>query len=153
MKEIRAFKLMGGALITAISINVWSQTSDSAAASTPSSMAPISHTSAKTARKTNRALSRKVLLALSKGGITTTDINVIANGGAVVLKGAVLDAGLIDKAGDLAKGVSGVTDVKNDLTVLEVGGSNTAHSGWCNSRTISSISIISACVAPLLYAA
>jgi osmotically-inducible protein OsmY len=48
-------------------------------------------------------------------------MNVSAKGGAVVLAGAVPDSSLIEKAGDLAKGVSGVTGVKNDLTVLEVG--------------------------------
>ena len=44
-----------------------------------------------------------------------------AKGGAVALAGSVTDPAQIDKAGEVAKGVSGVTSVKNALTVKEVG--------------------------------
>jgi osmotically-inducible protein OsmY len=121
MKAIRTFKLMGGALIVVVSVNAWSQTSESAAPSAQSSMAPSSGGSAKANRQANRALSKKVLVALSKGGVSTSRINVVAKGGAVTLVGAVTDATQIDKAGELAKGVSGVTSVKNSLTLKEVG--------------------------------
>ncbi|MFM0626897.1 BON domain-containing protein [Paraburkholderia xenovorans] len=121
MKAIRTFKLMGGALIVVVSVNAWSQTSESAAPSTQSSMAPSSGGSAKATRQANRALSKKVLVALSKGGVSTSRINVIAKGSAVTLVGAVTDATQIDKAGELAKGVPGVTSVKNSLTLKEVG--------------------------------
>ncbi|MGE8165356.1 BON domain-containing protein [Paraburkholderia sp. NPDC080076] len=121
MKAIRTFKLMGGALIVVVSVNAWSQTSESAAPSAQSSMAPSSGGSAKATRQANRALSKKVLVALSKGGVSTSRINVVAKGGAVTLVGAVTDATQIDKAGELAKGVSGVTSVKNSLTLKEVG--------------------------------
>jgi hyperosmotically inducible periplasmic protein len=118
MKAIRTFKLMGGALIAAISINVWAQASDAAATPAQSSAAPTSHSSS---RKANRVLGRKVLVALSKADIPTTGINAVAKGGHVVLEGSVLDPTLIDKAGTVAKGVPGVTSVKNDLTVREEG--------------------------------
>ncbi|MFL9913273.1 BON domain-containing protein [Paraburkholderia sp. RL17-337-BIB-A] len=121
MKAIRIFRLMGGALIVVVSINAWSQTSESAAPSTQSSMAPESGGSAKATRQANRALSKKVLHALSKGGVTTSRINVIAKGSAVTLAGAVTDSTQIGKAGEIAKGVPGVTSVKNSLTLKEVG--------------------------------
>jgi hyperosmotically inducible periplasmic protein len=103
------------------SINAWSQTSESAATSTQSSVAPAEGGSAKAARQANRALSKKVLHALSKGGVKTSGINVIAKGGAVALAGSVVDPAQIDKAGEVAKGVPGVTSVKNSLTLKEVG--------------------------------
>ncbi|MFM0392162.1 BON domain-containing protein [Paraburkholderia phytofirmans] len=121
MKVINTFKLMGGALIVLVSVNAWSQTSESAATSTQSTMAPAGEGSAKSARQANRALSRKVLHALSKGGVSTSRMNVIAKGGAVTLAGSVSDSSEIDKAAQLAKGVPGVTSVKNSLTLKEVG--------------------------------
>jgi osmotically-inducible protein OsmY len=121
MKAIKTFKLIGSALIVVVSISAWSQTSESAATSTQSSMAPAGGGSGKAARQANRALSRKVLHALSKGGVNTSRINVLAKGGAVVLAGSVTDPALSDKATELAKGVPGVTSVKNALTLKEVG--------------------------------
>ncbi|MFM0167771.1 BON domain-containing protein [Paraburkholderia sediminicola] len=121
MKAIRTFKLMGGALIVVVSVNAWSQTSESAAPSTQSTMAPAGGGSAKAIRQANRALSKKVLVALSKNGVTTSRLNVIAKGGAVTLAGSVTDSTQIDKAGQIAKGVPGVTSVKNSLTLKEVG--------------------------------
>jgi hyperosmotically inducible protein len=121
MKAIKIIKLIGGALAVVVSINAWSQTSESAAMSTQSSMAPAGGGSAKAARQANRALSKKVLRALSKGDVKTSGINVIAKGGAVALAGSVTDPTQIDKAGEVAKGVPGVTSVKNSLTVKEVG--------------------------------
>ncbi|XUW93572.1 BON domain-containing protein (plasmid) [Burkholderia sp. M6-3] len=62
-----------------------------------------------------------MLRALSKGGVATSRINVIAKGGAVTLAGSVTDASHIDKAAEIAKTVPGVTSVKNALTFKEVG--------------------------------
>jgi len=84
-------------------------------------MAPAGGGSGKAARQANRALSKKVLHALSKGGVKTSGINVIAKGGAVALVGSVTDSTQIDKAGEVAKGVPGVTSVKNSLTIKQVG--------------------------------
>ncbi|ACC74074.1 BON domain-containing protein [Paraburkholderia phymatum] len=112
MNVIRTLALVGGTLIVATSINAWPQTSEPATPSTQSS-----HTS----KQANRALSKNVLHTLSKGGVKTSGINVVAKGGAVVLEGSVPDPAQIDKAGELAKGVQGVTSVKNSLTVKEAG--------------------------------
>ena len=121
MKAIKTFKLIGSAFVIVVSINAWSQTSESAASSTQSSMAPESGGSAKATRQANRALSKKVLHALSKGGVNTSRINIIAKGSAVTLAGSVTDSSQIDKATEVAKGVPGVTSVKNSLTLKEAG--------------------------------
>jgi len=84
-------------------------------------MAPAGGGSGKAARQANRALSKKVLHALSKGGVNASRINVLAKGGAVVLAGSVTDPTQSDKASEVAKGVPGVTSVKNALTLKEVG--------------------------------
>jgi hyperosmotically inducible protein len=120
-EAMKTLNRMGGALIALISINAWSQTSDPIAMPPQSSTAQSGHHSTKAARKANRALSRTVLIALSKGGVDTSGINVVAKSRAVVLEGSVVDASLIDKAGDLAKAVPGVTSVKNDLTLRDAG--------------------------------
>jgi osmotically-inducible protein OsmY len=117
MKVITTLKLVSGALIAIASINAWPQTGESAATST----APAAEGTAKATRQANRALSKKVLRALSKGGVATSRINIIAKGGAVTLAGSVTDAGDIDKASDIAKTVPGVTSVKNALTFKEAG--------------------------------
>lgn len=122
MNATKTLKLTGGALIVVASINAWSQTSESAATpgqsgATSSSPAP----SKSSVRKANRALSKKVLLALTKGGVDTSGINAIAKGGAVTLAGHVSDPADIDKAGSIAKGVAGVTSLKNALTISEGG--------------------------------
>ncbi|MFL9965546.1 BON domain-containing protein [Paraburkholderia sediminicola] len=117
MKVSNILKFASGALIVIASINAWPQTSESAATST----APATEGGAKATRQANRALSKKVLHALAKGGVTTSRINVIAKGGAVTLAGSVSDATHIDKATEIAKTVPGVTSVKNALTFKEVG--------------------------------
>lgn len=117
MNVINTLKLAGGALIVIASINAWSQTSESAA----TSMAPAAEGSAKAARQANRALSKKVLHALSKGGVETSRMNIIAKGGAVTLAGAVTESSQVDKATEIAKTVPGVTSVKNALTLKEEG--------------------------------
>ena len=116
MNAIRTLKLAGAALIVVASVNAWAQESASSAASTPTQ-----GTSKSAVRKANRALSKKVVQALSKGGVDTTGINVLVKGGAVTLAGSVTNPALIDKAASIAKGVSGVTSVKNALTIREGG--------------------------------
>jgi len=73
--------------------------------------------SKKEIRKANRALSRKVSTALQKGGVEMSGINVIAKSGAITLAGHATDQTQIDKAATIAKGVEGVSSVKNVLTV------------------------------------
>jgi osmotically-inducible protein OsmY len=116
MNAIKTLKLAGAALIVIASVNAWAQGSESAATSTATQ-----GTSKSAVRKANRTLSRKVVQALSKGGVDTTGINVLVKGGAVTLAGGVTDPSQIDKASSIAKGVSGVTSVKNALTIREGG--------------------------------
>jgi hyperosmotically inducible protein len=116
MNSIRTLKLAGAALIVIASLNAWAQESDSATTSTATQA-----TSKSAVRKANRALSRKVVQALSKGGVNTTGINVLAKGGVITLAGGATDQTQIDKATSIAKGVSGVTSVKNVLTIREGG--------------------------------
>ena len=117
MNVIRTLKLAGAALTVFASVTVWAQDSGTAASST----APQT-TSKKAVRKADRALSKKVQSALSKGGVDTSGINVLVKpGGAVTLAGGVTDPTQIDKATSIAKGVSGVTSVKNALTIREGG--------------------------------
>ncbi|SAL76517.1 transport-associated protein [Caballeronia choica] len=122
MNSIKTLKLTGGALIILASINAWSQTSESAAASASTGATTSSEGSSKSSiRKANRALSKKVLQSLTKGGVNTAGINVLVKGSAVTLAGHVADPADIDKAGTIAKGVSGVTSVKNALTINQGG--------------------------------
>ncbi|ACC74714.1 BON domain-containing protein [Paraburkholderia phymatum] len=116
MNAIRTLKLLGAAFVVVASVNAWAQGSESAAASAPTHGASKSEV-----RKANRALSKKVAQALSKGGVDTTGINVLAKGGAITLAGGVNDPAQIDKATSIAQGVAGVTSVKNALTVREGG--------------------------------
>ncbi|SAK59728.1 transport-associated protein [Caballeronia hypogeia] len=121
MKVIRTLRLVGGALMAAASVAAWSQTSEPAAAPAQSSIAPASEPSAKATKQANRGLSKKVLHALSNGGVNTSGINVTAKGGAIVLAGHVPDSTQIDKASKVAKSVPGVTSVKNALSLKEMG--------------------------------
>jgi hyperosmotically inducible periplasmic protein len=120
MNVKRAIRLAGGTLILVASFNAWSQSSEPAATSTESS-ASAGTPSKSSIRKANRALSKKVLNALSKGGVDTSGINVLVKGGAVTLAGTVPEAPQSEKAGSIAKGMSGVTSVKNALTIHEKG--------------------------------
>jgi len=77
---------------------------------------------AKSMRIANRQLAKKVRTALSKTkGLDITSVAIRARGGSIALSGSVPDATQIEKAGTVAQGVAGVTSVKNDLTVREVG--------------------------------
>jgi hyperosmotically inducible periplasmic protein len=122
MNSMNFLKVVSVVVVALASANVWSQTSEKSTSTNPTASSSVSApTSKSAARKANRALSRKVLQALQKGGVTTSGINVIAKGGAVVLAGRVVDASQIDRATSLAKNVVGVTSVKNALTVQEAG--------------------------------
>ncbi|AUT76259.1 BON domain-containing protein [Paraburkholderia hospita] len=77
---------------------------------------------AATSKSADRALQKRVRAALAKDkGVTVSNITVRARAGAVMLQGTVPDQDEIDRAGDVAKGVTGVTSVKNSLTVRSAG--------------------------------
>ncbi|NIE87293.1 MULTISPECIES: BON domain-containing protein [unclassified Burkholderia] len=117
MKSI-VWKALGSAVVAALVCgNVYAQASDAAAgASTPAA----AKAAKKAARKDNRKLGYAVRKAISKaGGIDVSNITVRSKGGAISLQGSVPDASQIDKAGEAAKGVAGVTSVDNKLTVQQ----------------------------------
>ena len=118
MKAFQAIKVIGGALIVVASINAYAQSSDAMAASGSMSAAPT----AKSTKAANRALQRAVRKTLSKTkGVSVDNITVHARGGAVILEGSVPEQSQIDLATQAAQGVQGVTSVKNDLTIREIG--------------------------------
>ncbi|SAL72040.1 transport-associated protein [Caballeronia terrestris] len=120
MNALKPLKLAAGVLVVAVSMNAgilsaYAQSSDAAPAT---SAAP----SAKSSKAANRALAKDVRKSLTKTkGLSSSNITVRANGGAVTLAGTVPDAAQIDKAGEAAKGTAGVTSVKNALTIRAIG--------------------------------
>ncbi|MGF6370921.1 hypothetical protein OKW40_003671 [Paraburkholderia sp. RAU6.4a] len=70
----------------------------------------------------NRKLSRDVRTALTRAkDISAANITVHARDGAVVLSGTVPEQSQITQAAQIAKGVTGVTSVKNALTLRPQG--------------------------------
>ncbi|RFU45937.1 BON domain-containing protein [Paraburkholderia sp. DHOC27] len=113
MKSVDFLKALGGVVAVVLACNVYAQSSDAAA--TDAMAAP----SAKSVKKTDRTLGRKVRSALAKAqGVDVSSISVRARGGAVTLTGSVPDQSQIDKATAAAQGVAGVTSVSNKLTVV-----------------------------------
>jgi hyperosmotically inducible protein len=117
MKAFQAIKVISGALIVLASINAYAQSSDAMAAS-----GTMAAPSAKSTKAANRALQRSVRKALSKTkGLSVANITVRARSGAVTLEGSVPEQPQIDLATQTAQGVSGVTSVKNALTIRAIG--------------------------------
>lgn len=131
MKAIQAFKLAAGTMLVAASLQVYAQDASAPAAAAPAASGPTtaarqqlqeSRSQYRAARAANRALSRKVRAALARDkGIAVANITVRAKDGAVILQGSVPAQPQIDRATDVAKGVAGVTSVKNALTIRPVG--------------------------------
>ncbi|MFC5431802.1 BON domain-containing protein [Paraburkholderia denitrificans] len=131
MKSIQAFKLAAGTLLVAASLQVYAQDASAPAAAAEAASGPTtqarqqvqeSKAQLKAARAANRALGRKVRAALARDrGIAVANITVRAKDGAVILQGTVPAQPQIDRATEVAKGVAGVTSVKNALTIRPVG--------------------------------
>jgi hypothetical protein len=131
MKAIQAFKLAAGTMLVAASLQVYAQDASAPAAAAPAASGPTtaarqqlkeSRSQYRAVRAANRALSRKVRAALARDkGIAAANITVRAKDGAVILQGSVPEQSQIDRATEVAKGVSGVTSVKNALTIRPVG--------------------------------
>ncbi|AET93116.1 BON domain-containing protein [Caballeronia cordobensis] len=118
MKTINALKLAAAATAVVFSVSAWPQTDAASGTTAPAASAKPSKASV---RKANRELAKKVRQALQKGGVDSAGMNVIAKNGVITLAGHVADASQIDKAASVAKGVEGVTSVKNVLTIQEGG--------------------------------
>ncbi|MEQ5841116.1 phospholipid-binding protein [Paraburkholderia acidicola] len=116
MKSVDFLKALGGVVAVVVACNVYAQASGADASTAPAAAT----TSAKTVKKADRQLGRKVRAAISKAqGVDVSNISVRARGGAVTLTGSVPDQGQIDKAGAAAQGVAGVTSVSNKLSVVQ----------------------------------
>lgn len=77
----------------------------------------------KAQRAADRALSRKVLVSLSRTkGLTPVNITVLVRHGVVSLTGYVPDSEQVQLAGDTAAGVAGVRSVANNLVPGAPGG-------------------------------
>ncbi|WP_406806461.1 BON domain-containing protein [Burkholderia semiarida] len=76
----------------------------------------------KAQRAADRALSRKIVWALSKTkGLNAINVRVLARRGAVTLTGYVPDSEQVQLAGDSAARVVGVTSVANNVVPGEPG--------------------------------
>ena len=118
MKASQVIKIVGGALVVVASLNVYAQASDADVTS-----GAMAAPSTKATKAADRALQKKVRGALAKAkGLTVANITVRARGGAIVLEGSVPEPGQIEQATEVAKGVEGVTSVKNALTIRAEGG-------------------------------
>jgi len=125
MKAIHAIKVAGSALLIVASVHAYAQSSEAA----PAAAAPAAPSTTQAAREhyksmkaANRALQRQVRSALSKTrGISVANITVRARDGAVTLQGSVPEQAQSDRATEVAKGVAGVTSVRNALSIRPVG--------------------------------
>jgi hyperosmotically inducible periplasmic protein len=105
-----------GMLLTA-SLHVHAQESG-AASSMPAVAGTTSGVAPASTKAADRALRRRVLNALAKAkGLHASGITVRATNGAVTLEGWVPEQAQIDQAAQIAQGVTGVTSVRNTLTL------------------------------------
>ena len=124
MKAIHAIKLAGTALLICGSIHAYAQASDAAPAApaTPASTTAGARAHYKSMKAANRALQRQVRSALVKDrGIAMSNVTIRARDGAVTLQGSVPLQAQSDRATEVAKGVPGVTSVRNALSIRPVG--------------------------------
>ncbi|MFD1558226.1 BON domain-containing protein [Paraburkholderia silviterrae] len=107
------FRILAFSLLTSASMGVYAQT-DVASNPVPQST--------KASRAADRALSKQVRVALLKAKILDVPtISVRVKNGAVTLAGFVRDQSQIERAGEVAQTVSGVTSVKNAITIRQPG--------------------------------
>ena len=119
MKTVNLLKALGIALCVATASSAYAQASDAMASGTMAAPA----TNAKSTRQTDRKLGRDVRRALARTpGFNVSNVFVRARGGAVTLSGSVPVGAQIQQAGDVARGVPGVTSVANKLTLGVPGG-------------------------------
>jgi len=119
VKTVNLLKALGIALCVATASSAYAQASDAMASGDMAMAAP----SAKSVKKTDRALGLQVRKALAKAqGFDVSNVFVRARGGAVTLTGSVPDGAQIPQAEEVAKGVAGVKSVNNKITIGTQGG-------------------------------
>jgi hyperosmotically inducible periplasmic protein len=100
-------------LFTPASMGVYAQ---------PGMASALTPQSTKAGRAADRALSRRVRTALVTAKVVDTPtISVRAKNGSVTLEGSVRDQSQIERAGEVARTVSGVNSVDNALTIRQPG--------------------------------
>nr|WP_174772040.1 BON domain-containing protein [Paraburkholderia sp. SG-MS1] len=115
VKKVNLLKALGIALCVATASSAYAQASDAAP---PAATASPPAANTKSTRQTDRKLGRDVRRALAKTpGFNVSNVFVRARGGAVTLTGSVPQGSQIQQAGDVAKGVPGVTSVTNRITL------------------------------------
>ncbi|QGZ58191.1 BON domain-containing protein [Paraburkholderia acidiphila] len=118
MKALQVFKLAAATALVAASLHAYAQDDAASGAAAAAQQASPSHALTKQEKAANRALSRKVRSALAKDKkVDVAKITVRVRDGAVVLQGSVPEQSQIEHATEVAKGVQGVTSVKNALTI------------------------------------
>lgn len=119
MRAVVQIGLVAALAVTVAPLAVFAQNGNSSevTASADAGSAP----SAKSIRAANGKLARNVRTAMAKAkGIDMTQLFVYAKGGVVTLSGSVPKSDQVDRAGEIAKGVSGVSSVDNRLSVYAI---------------------------------
>lgn len=118
MKKQTLIKWSVGACVVLGMTAAYAQAGSTGAAAPAASPAQ----SAKQIRKANRLLAKQVRSALVRvKGLDSSDVVVIAKGSAVTLGGSVPEASQIPLAASAARGVPGVSEVNDALTVKAPG--------------------------------
>jgi hyperosmotically inducible protein len=78
-------------------------------------------TDAKAERQANRALAHAVRKSLERAHLDVDDVRILAKNGAVSLDGTLADQDQLSRVPAAVKKVPGVTSLKNELTLQEVG--------------------------------
>jgi osmotically-inducible protein OsmY len=116
MRSIDVLKALGVVVSIAVASSAYAQASDAMQSS--GEMAASAPTNTKATRRADRKLGADVRRAMARTqGLNVSNVFVRARSGAVTLTGSVPDASQIDRAGEVAKTVSGVTSVSNKITV------------------------------------
>ncbi|MGF6372897.1 hyperosmotically inducible protein [Paraburkholderia sp. RAU6.4a] len=119
MKLFHATRCIGGALLALTACGAIAQGNSEAHVAAP---AVTASSNAKAVRREDRLLQKKVRQALARTkGISASGISVRARSGVVTLQGGVPDESQIPVATQVAKGVSGVNSVNNQLMVRPAG--------------------------------
>ncbi|SAK76676.1 BON domain-containing protein [Caballeronia ptereochthonis] len=120
MQYIKSIQSAAGVLIMVCASAGHAQVGASVAEPSVASASTVS--SQKALKAENRRLQKAVLRSLSQTkGLNASNILVVARSGVITLAGSVPASDQLDLAVATAKGVEGVSGVRNDLTVRPEG--------------------------------
>jgi osmotically-inducible protein OsmY len=119
MRAIVRFGLVAALSAAIAPLAAFAQDGNNSAA--VASAAAGSASSAKSIRAANRKLAKNVRTAMAKAkGIDMTQLFVYAKAGAITLSGSVPKSDQVDRAGEIARSVPGVSSVDNRLSVYAI---------------------------------